>query len=160
MSPAIAAGVVDRLMEVSDLVALLETEERGLERANVRINSQWYYRAMNYVAVLLIATTAIVSAQSTKSRKPVPVAIYKIAPAYTQEARQAIIEGDVVLRAIINEKGKAKTIRVIKPLGYGLDEKAMACLRKWRFQPAITRDGRSYSVQRDVSIEFRLGNSK
>jgi hypothetical protein len=32
-SPAMAAGVVDRLMEVSDLVALLEAEERGLERA-------------------------------------------------------------------------------------------------------------------------------
>jgi len=32
-SPAMAAGVVDRLMEVSDLVALLEAKERGLERA-------------------------------------------------------------------------------------------------------------------------------
>lgn len=33
MSPAMAAGVTDRLWEVSDLVALLEAEERGLERA-------------------------------------------------------------------------------------------------------------------------------
>ena len=33
MSPAMAAGVTTRLMEVSDLVALLEAEERGLERA-------------------------------------------------------------------------------------------------------------------------------
>jgi IS1 family transposase len=32
-SPAMAAGVTDRLWEVSDLVALLEAEERGLERA-------------------------------------------------------------------------------------------------------------------------------
>jgi IS1 family transposase len=32
-SPAMAAGVVDRLMEVSDLVAMLEADERGLERA-------------------------------------------------------------------------------------------------------------------------------
>jgi hypothetical protein len=32
-SPAMAAGVTTRLMEVSDLVALLEAEERGLERA-------------------------------------------------------------------------------------------------------------------------------
>ena len=32
-TPAMAAGVTDRLWEVSDLVALLETDERGLERA-------------------------------------------------------------------------------------------------------------------------------
>jgi IS1 family transposase len=33
MTPAMAAGVTDRLWEVSDLVALLEADERGLERA-------------------------------------------------------------------------------------------------------------------------------
>ena len=32
-SPAMAAGVTDRLWEVSDLVALWEAEERRLERA-------------------------------------------------------------------------------------------------------------------------------
>lgn len=32
-TPAMAAGVTDRLWEVSDLVALLEADERGLERA-------------------------------------------------------------------------------------------------------------------------------
>jgi len=31
--PAATAGVTDRLWEVSDLVALLEADERGLERA-------------------------------------------------------------------------------------------------------------------------------
>jgi hypothetical protein len=31
--PAIAGGVTDRLWEVSDLVTLLEADERGLERA-------------------------------------------------------------------------------------------------------------------------------
>ncbi len=33
VTPAMAAGVTDRLMEVSDLVAMLEANERGLERA-------------------------------------------------------------------------------------------------------------------------------
>src|SRR6202040_1775716 len=32
-TPAMAAGVTDRLWEVSDLVALLEADERGLEKA-------------------------------------------------------------------------------------------------------------------------------
>jgi hypothetical protein len=33
VTPAMAAGVTNRLWEVSDLVALLEASERGLERA-------------------------------------------------------------------------------------------------------------------------------
>jgi hypothetical protein len=33
VTPAMAAGVTDRLWELSDLVALLEADERGLERA-------------------------------------------------------------------------------------------------------------------------------
>jgi hypothetical protein len=33
VTPAMAAGVTDRLWEVSGLVALLEAPERGLERA-------------------------------------------------------------------------------------------------------------------------------
>jgi len=33
VTPAMAAGVTDRLWEVSDLVALLEADERGLQRA-------------------------------------------------------------------------------------------------------------------------------
>jgi hypothetical protein len=32
-TPAMAAGVTDRLWEASDLVAMLEADERGLERA-------------------------------------------------------------------------------------------------------------------------------
>jgi hypothetical protein len=33
ITPAMAAGVTDRVWEVSDVVALLEASERGLERA-------------------------------------------------------------------------------------------------------------------------------
>jgi len=33
VTPAMAAGVTDRVLEVSDLVAMLEAQERGLERA-------------------------------------------------------------------------------------------------------------------------------
>ena len=37
-TPAMAAGVTNRLWEASDLVALLEASERGLERAAIGYN--------------------------------------------------------------------------------------------------------------------------
>ena len=33
ITPAMAAGITDRVWEISDIVALLEASERGLERA-------------------------------------------------------------------------------------------------------------------------------
>jgi len=45
VTPAMAAGVTDRLSEVLDLVAMLEASERGLERAGKISN-----RARNDVA--------------------------------------------------------------------------------------------------------------
>jgi len=117
---------------------------------------------MNYAAVLLLLfTTVLTNAQGPNvAAKPVPIALYKVEPEYTPTARQARIEGDVLLRANISTTGKAENIRVIKPLAHGLDGKAIECLRKWRFQPALKQGGIPYVVRHDVAIPFRLQDSK
>lgn len=56
------------------------------------------------------------------------------------------IEGEVVFRIELDERGHIRSIRKIKGLGHGLDEMAMGYLRfnpRCRFRPAIGRDGRS-----------------
>ena len=100
---------------------------------------------------------------SNVASNPVPMAAYKVPPEYTQDARQARIEGNVLLRATISTAGRAENIRVIRGLGHGLDEKAIECLRAWRFQPAHRRGEFPeipYLVRHNVTIEFRLENSK
>ncbi|MCS6914644.1 MAG: energy transducer TonB [Myxococcales bacterium] len=55
------------------------------------------------------------------------------------------IEGEVVFRIELDERGNIRGIRKIKGLGHGLDEMAMGYLRfnpRCRFRPAIGRDGR------------------
>jgi protein TonB len=120
---------------------------------------------MNYAAALLLCSATVLTqpawGQMVRA-SPVPIAIYKVAPEYTEEGWRARIEGNVLLRTSITVKGRAENIRVMKPLGHGLDQKAIECLRKWRFQPALKQGeapGIPYEVRHYVAIEFRLENS-
>lgn len=76
-------------------------------------------------------------------------------PDYTQEAINARLEGVVLLRMVIDVDGLPTEIKVAKGLGHGLNEKAIECLMKWRFRPAM-RDGVAIPAKAAVEIRFRL----
>jgi protein TonB len=62
---------------------------------------------------------------------------------YPAEAEQLNIEGEVILRVELDEKGHVHGLKVLKGLGHGLDEAAMQALKhKCRFSPAIATDGK------------------
>jgi len=84
-----------------------------------------------------------------------PNSIRKSSPEYTESARQARIEGVVLLYAEIGTDGRAHHIRVIRALGYGLDQKAVETLRRWRFEPAL-RDGVPVAAPATIEIPFHL----
>jgi TonB family protein len=84
-----------------------------------------------------------------------PALIYKVEPEYSEEARKAKFQGTVVLSIIVDEKGTPTTFKVVRPLGLGLDEKAVEAVRKWRFRPAL-KDGRPVAVYATIEVNFRL----
>lgn len=84
-----------------------------------------------------------------------PIAIYKIEPEYSEEARKAKFQGTVVLSIVVDETGMPRNFKVVKPLGLGLDEKAIEAVQKWRFRPA-QKDGRAVAVLATVEVNFRL----
>jgi protein TonB len=84
-----------------------------------------------------------------------PVAIYKIEPEYSEEARKAKFQGTVVLSIVVDETGMPRNFKVVRPLGLGLDEKAIEAVQKWRFRPAM-KDGRAVAVRATVEVSFRL----
>jgi len=85
-----------------------------------------------------------------------PIPIYQPLPAYTEEARKARTEGVVVLQAIIRANGTVDSFRVIKGLGYGLDESAINTIAtKWKFKPGTFR-GVPVDVQANIEVTFRL----
>lgn len=87
---------------------------------------------------------------------PVLIESSGVKPLYPEEALRAGLEGLVVLEAIVDERGRVgHDIKVVRRLGHGCDEAAVAAVRQWRFRPA-TRDGKPIKVRRIFPIVFRL----
>lgn len=84
-----------------------------------------------------------------------PIPIYKPEPAYSEEARKAKFQGTVVLWIVVDVAGQVTDVRVVKPLGLGLDEKATEAVRTWKFKPAL-RNGTPVPVRVSVEVTFRL----
>ena len=84
-----------------------------------------------------------------------PVLVWKVDPDDLYRARQAKIQGLVLLRVEIDKNGNIRDVRVDRGLGLGLDEKAMEAVRRWRFLPG-TRNGRAVVTSAVVEVHFRL----
>jgi protein TonB len=84
-----------------------------------------------------------------------PRAIYDPDPDYSEEARKAHYQGSVILNVIVDASGHPKDIHIQRSLGMGLDEKAIAAVKTWRFQPAL-KDGHPVAVQMSVEVNFHL----
>jgi len=77
-------------------------------------------------------------------------------PIYTDEARQTKMQGTVTLRVLVGTDGRASEIRVIRGVGFGLDERAAQTVHGWKFKPA--RDTSQSPVAAWITVEavFRL----
>jgi periplasmic protein TonB len=84
-----------------------------------------------------------------------PIPIYKPEPPYSEEARKAKYQGTCVLLIVVDAQGRVTDERVIKPLGMGLDDKALETVKTWKFIPA-KRNGAPVPVQVSVEVTFRL----
>jgi len=86
--------------------------------------------------------------------KPAEI-IFKPRPAYTSAARAARMEGEVLLEVVFTASGEVKVERVVKGLGYGLDESAETAAHQIQFHPA-QRNGQPVDSDAIVHIVFEL----
>ena len=85
---------------------------------------------------------------------PVEVS-FKPNPVYTDEARQLRLEGEVLLEVMFAANGQLHVNRVVRGLGHGLDEAAVAAANKMRFKPAL-RNGQAVDSTAIVHVVFQL----
>ncbi len=80
---------------------------------------------------------------------------YKPNPVYTDEARSLKLEGEVLLEVQFLATGQLHVNRVIRGLGHGLDEAAIAAANKMRFKPAM-QNGQAMDSTAIVHVVFQL----
>lgn len=84
-----------------------------------------------------------------------PHVIYMPDPEYSEQARRKKIQGVVVLSVTVAVDGSTRDIKIVKGLGYGLDEKAVEAARRWKFKPAL-KDGEPIEKEIAAEVSFRL----
>ena len=85
----------------------------------------------------------------------VPPKIILAEKKYPERAKKAGKEGEVILQLTIDEKGIPKDIVPLTNLGFGLEEAAIALLKRSTFRPA-TKGGKPISLLIEVPIDFKL----
>src|SRR5580700_9627332 len=95
-------------------------------------------------------------AQNNAGPATTPVEItFKPQPVYTDEARGLKLEGEVLLEVMFGANGTLHVNRVVRGLGHGLDEAAMAAANKMRFKPAL-RMGQPTDSTAVVHVMFQM----
>jgi len=80
--------------------------------------------------------------------------IHRVQPEYPPLARQARIQGTVVLRAVISREGRIENLQVLSghPL---LVPAALAAVRQWRYRPYSLND-QPVEVETQITVNFTL----
>ena len=80
--------------------------------------------------------------------------IHRVQPEYPQLARQARIQGTVVLRAVISREGRIENLQVLSghPL---LVPAALDAVRQWRYRPYSLNE-QPVEVETQITVNFTL----
>ena len=118
-----------------------------------------------FVAVCALGVALATTAQAQNARTvyapgngvSLPVLVTKVNPNYTQEAKDARIEGTVVLECVVEADGGVGEVKVTRSLDavLGLDEQAVKASKEWRFKPG-EKDGKPVAVRVQIEIRFTL----
>jgi len=84
-----------------------------------------------------------------------PVVLFAPEPEFSEEARKAKFSGNVEVHLIVDESGLPTHVTVARPIGMGLDEKAVEAVRQYKFKPAM-KDGKPVKVDIYVDVNFQI----
>jgi protein TonB len=97
-----------------------------------------------------------------------PKTVRFVEPEYTREARRRRIRAELVVRVLVDERGRVAEATIVErflldgdgisrtpvgALGYGLEEAALSAADRWMFRPA-RRNGEPVSSQTELTFTF------
>ena len=104
---------------------------------------------------IVLEDDALPSSDQFVAYEDPPVPISQPPPVYPEMARKAGVEGMVILHVLVDKEGNVRDIRLIKGIGAGLDESAIASVRQSKWTPAI-QNHKPVSVWVSYPVRFKL----
>jgi TonB family protein len=99
------------------------------------------------------AAQAPLTLADIRAHGTLPRIVSSVDPDYTREARKAKISGTVTVSLVVDEHGTPTDLKVVRGLGYGLDEEALKAVSRYRFEPA-TYERHPIRVPLTISVSF------
>jgi TonB family protein len=93
---------------------------------------------------------------SKSPKELIPKCVRCPIPEYSDTAVAQRWEGTVSLIVLVTEDGIAKDIDFVKSVRYGLTQKAIEAVQKWKFQPGQGPDGKPRAVWMAIEVTFHL----
>lgn len=84
-----------------------------------------------------------------------PRLVKSVQPEYTDEARTAGVQGIVILQLVIERDGRVSGGKVLKPLPFGLSQKAIDAVQHWHYTPAENELGKPIRSSQNVTVHFK-----
>ena len=84
-----------------------------------------------------------------------PKLVKNVVPASNDFAQKGEVAGVASYKVILDPQGKILAVAVYRPIGFGLDENAVAAIQKSTFAPAV-KDGKPVPSVIDVAVNFRI----
>jgi TonB family protein len=84
-----------------------------------------------------------------------PKVLQQSDPEFSEAARRSKFQGTVTLSLVVDTSGTPTDIRILSPIGSGLDAQAVRAVRTWRFRPGA-KDGQIVRVEIAVETDFHL----
>ena len=84
-----------------------------------------------------------------------PQVLFAPEPEFSEEARKAKVAGNVLVYLQVGIDGRPINVHVIRPIGMGLDQKAVEAVRQYKFKPAM-ENGHPVVVEMNVEVNFQI----
>ncbi|MGI8772227.1 MAG: energy transducer TonB, partial [Acidobacteriaceae bacterium] len=88
-----------------------------------------------------------------------PHLLTEIDPESNEYAQKNNIAGMVLLQTVVGANGRPSQVTIVRPIGFGLDEEAVAAVKNSQFRPG-SENGRDVPVMVNLQVTFRIYNNR
>jgi TonB family protein len=127
----------------------------------VRIDVEVPFRSSGVQAVprVIVAERDLPPPPPSQGKKPPsyspPILIHTADADFVDPDARHPYPAVAIVTVLVNAEGLPTEVRVVRGLGFGMDEKAVAAVKKYRFLPAMNK-GKVVEARRSVEVKFPL----